>query len=144
MRYLLLLAQSPSSYHVTHTYTLGGDGSRDYVVPDPPNHLSDYQAARMGTTVPIGVGVDGAGYDPASGNAFASNADGTLTVIHQESADKYRVAQTIQTPRGSRNMGLDPKNHRLYVASAEFGSVPAGGRRGPVIAGSCAMLVIEQ
>src|SRR6202049_4996015 len=35
---VLLLAQSQSSYHVTHTYTLGGDGSWDYIVPDPPNH----------------------------------------------------------------------------------------------------------
>src|SRR6516165_10163984 len=34
----MLLAQSKTSYHVTHTYTLGGDGSWDYVVPDPPNH----------------------------------------------------------------------------------------------------------
>jgi hypothetical protein len=41
-------------------------------------------------------------------------------------------------------MGLDPTNHRLYVASAKFGPVPAGGRRGPVIAGSFAILVIEQ
>ena len=32
------LAQSSSSYRVTHTYLLGGDGSWDYVVPDPPNH----------------------------------------------------------------------------------------------------------
>jgi hypothetical protein len=33
-----LLAQSSSPYRVTHTYTLGGDGSWDYIVPDPPNH----------------------------------------------------------------------------------------------------------
>jgi DNA-binding beta-propeller fold protein YncE len=106
--------------------------------------ISDYQTGRVVTTVPIGTGVDGAGYDPASRNAFASNADGTLTVIHQDSPDKYQVVQTIETPRGSRNMGLDPTNHRLYVASAKFGPVPAGGRRGPVIAGSFAVLVIEQ
>ena len=35
---VLLLAQSQSSYHVAHSYSLGGDGSWDYVVPDPPNH----------------------------------------------------------------------------------------------------------
>jgi DNA-binding beta-propeller fold protein YncE len=105
--------------------------------------ISDYQAGRIVTTIPIGMGVDGAGYDPASGNAFASNADGTLTVIHQDSPDQYHVAQTVETPQGSRNMGLDPANHRLYVASAKFGPVPAGGRRGPVIAGSFAVLVIE-
>src|ERR1700712_5374053 len=34
---MLLLAQAPS-YHVAHTYTLGGAGTWDYVVPDPPNH----------------------------------------------------------------------------------------------------------
>jgi DNA-binding beta-propeller fold protein YncE len=106
--------------------------------------VSDYQAGRLVTTVPIGKGVDGAGYDPASANVFASNADGALTVIHQDSPDQYHVAQTIETPRGSRNMGLDPVSHRLYVPSAKFGPVPPGGRRGPVIKGSFAVLVIEQ
>lgn len=106
--------------------------------------ISDYQAGRVVKTVPIGTGVDGAGYDPALANAFASNADGTLTVIHQDSPDQYRVVQTVQTPQGSRNMGLDPTNHRLYVASAKFGAVPAGGRRAPVVPGSFAVLVIEQ
>lgn len=106
--------------------------------------ISDYQAGRIVTTVPIGTGVDGAGYDPGSGNAFASNADGTLTVIHQDSADQYHVLQTVETPQGSRNMGLDTTNHRLYLASAKFGPVPAGGRRGPVLAGSFSVLVIEK
>ena len=41
-------------------------------------------AGKVVATVPIGAGVDGAGYDAASGDAFASNADGTLTVIHQD------------------------------------------------------------
>jgi DNA-binding beta-propeller fold protein YncE len=44
--------------------------------------ISDYQAGKVVATVPIGTGVDGAGYDGATGNAFASNADGTLTVIN--------------------------------------------------------------
>ena len=33
-----LLAQPSPSYRVTHTYALGGDGSWDYIVPDPPSH----------------------------------------------------------------------------------------------------------
>lgn len=106
--------------------------------------ISDYQAGRVVKTIPIGMGVDGAGYDAATGNAFASNADGTLTVIHQDSADDYHIAQTIVTPQGSRTMGFDPKSHGIYVASAKFGPVPPGGRRGPVIAGSFAVLVFEQ
>ncbi len=106
--------------------------------------VSDYENGRVITTAPIGTGVDGAGYDAASRNVFASNADGTLTVIHQDSPDRYHVAQTVETPRGSRNMGPDPTNHRLYVAAGKFGPPPPGGRRGPVIAGSFAVLVIEQ
>ena len=107
--------------------------------------VSDYQAGKVVATLPIGAGVDGAGYDAASGNAFASNADGTLTVIHQDSPDQYHVVENVQTPQGSRNMGLDPTNHRLYVVSAKFGPVPAGGRgKGPVLPGSFTLLVIER
>jgi len=106
--------------------------------------VSDYQAGKVVATIPIGAGVDGAGYDPDSGDAFASNADGTFTVIHQDSPNDYRVAQTIETPQGSRNMGLDPTNHRVFVVSAKFGPVPAGARRGPVLPGTFAVMVIDR
>ena len=107
--------------------------------------VSDYQAGKIVTTLPIGAGVDGAGYDATSADAFASNADGTLTVIHQDSPDEYRVTQTLQTSPGSRNMGLDPTNHRIYVAAARFGPPPASGRgRPPVLPDSFSLLVIER
>lgn len=106
--------------------------------------ISDYRAGKVVATVPIGQGVDGAGFDPASGDAFASNVDGTLTVIHQDSPDKYHVIQTLQTPEGSRNMGLDPVNHCVYVASAKFGPAPAGTRRRSVLPGTFALMVIER
>jgi DNA-binding beta-propeller fold protein YncE len=106
--------------------------------------VSDYQAGKIVATIPIGAGVDGAGYDAASGNAFASNADGTLTVIHQDTPDQYHAIETVTTPVGSRNMGLDQENHRVFVVSAKFGPAPAGGRRGPVLPGSFAVMVIER
>ena len=49
--------------------------------------VSDYQAGKVVATTPIGTGVDGAGFDAASGHAFASNADGTLTIIDQDGPD---------------------------------------------------------
>ncbi len=107
--------------------------------------VSDYGAGKLVTTIPIGTGVDGTGFDPASGDAFASNADGTLTVIHEDSPDQYHVAQTLQTPQGSRNMGLDPANHRVFIVSAKFGPAPAGGRgRAPVLPGTFTLMVIER
>jgi DNA-binding beta-propeller fold protein YncE len=106
--------------------------------------VSDYQGGKVVATLPIGAGVDGAGFDAASGNAFASNADGTLTVIHQDSPDRYHVLENVATPRGSRNMGLDPTNHRVFVVSAKFGPAPAGGRgRAPVLPGSFTLMTIE-
>jgi DNA-binding beta-propeller fold protein YncE len=106
--------------------------------------ISDYQAAKVVATLPIGSGVDGAGFDPATGDAFASNADGTLTVIHQDTPDQYHMVETVPTPQGSRNMGLDPTNHRVFVVSAKFGEMPAGGRRRPVLPGTFSLLVIER
>jgi DNA-binding beta-propeller fold protein YncE len=105
--------------------------------------ISDYQAGKVVATVPIGKGVDGDGYDPGTANAFASNADGTLTVIHQDSPDQYHVVQTVATPIGSRNMGLDPTNHRLYVVSAKFGPAPGGKGKKPVLPGTFTLLTIE-
>jgi len=114
--------------------------------------VSDYQSGRTMTTLPIGMGVDGAGYDPQYGDVFASNADGTLTVVHQDTADKYHVVGNVMTPVGSRNMGLDPTTHRIYVAAASFaasptpaaGGQPARGGRPSVVPGTFKLLVLER
>jgi hypothetical protein len=112
--------------------------------------ISDYQAGKVIATVPIGDGVDGAGYDPATGDAFAANLDGTLTVIHQDDPDRYHVVESVKTAEGSRNMGLDPTNHRVFVVGAKFGPAPAAAtpenprRRPAVLPGSFVMMVIER
>ncbi len=106
--------------------------------------VSDYEAGRIVATAPIGSGVDGTGYDPATADVFASNADGTLTIVHQDGPDRYHVAQTVETPQFSRNLGLDPTSHRVFVAAAKFGPPPAGRGRGPVLPDTFSILVIEQ
>ena len=106
--------------------------------------ISDYKAGKVITTVPIGKGVDSDGYDPATGDLFASNADGTFTIIHQDSPDRYHVAQTLETPMGSRNMGLDPTTHKIFVVSAQFGPAPAGSRRRPVLPNTFTLLTIAR
>ncbi len=76
-------------------------------------------------TVPIGQGVDANRFDPATGFAFASCGDGTVTVAHEDSPDKFTVVDTISTQRGARTMELDRSNHNLYLVSADFGPTPA-------------------
>jgi DNA-binding beta-propeller fold protein YncE len=111
--------------------------------------ISDYKNGKVVATVPIGTGVDGAGFDPATGDAFASNADGTLTVIHQDTPDTYHIVETVKTMTASRNMGLDPTTHAIYLAGASFEAPPtttAGTptRRGPMVPGSFVVLVVER
>jgi hypothetical protein len=112
--------------------------------------VSDLDGGKVVATAPIGSGVDGAGYDSASQDVFASNADGTLTVIHQDAPDQYRVLETVQTAAGSRNMGFDSTTRRVYVVGAKFGAAPADAtpanprRRPPMVPGSFMIMVVER
>jgi len=80
--------------------------------------------------VPIGKGPDAAAYDEKRHLVFSSNGEGTLTVIRQESADRYRVVDTVKTQAGARTMALDP-NGRVYLVTAEFGAAPAASADQP-------------
>jgi len=111
--------------------------------------ISDYKKGSVVATLPIGQGVDGAGWDPARRDAYASNGDGTLTVIHQDSPDKYHVVESVQTGERARTMGIDPATHRIYLPAAKFGPVPAEStatnprRRAPMLPGSFEVIVVE-
>ncbi|HTV78309.1 MAG TPA: YncE family protein [Steroidobacteraceae bacterium] len=75
--------------------------------------------------VPIGRGPDAAAYDDRRGLVFSSNGEGTLTVVRQESADRYSVQQSLKTQAGARTMALDPASGKVYLVTAEFGPAPA-------------------
>lgn len=100
------------------------------------------------TTVPIGEGVDANRFDPGTKLAFSSNGDGTLTVVHQDSPDKYTVLQNAQTQRSARTMAVNPKNHEVYLVAAEIEQAPpekAGERpRRTMKPGSFTLLVMTK
>ncbi|PYV69085.1 MAG: YVTN family beta-propeller domain-containing protein [Acidobacteria bacterium] len=77
------------------------------------------------TTLPIGGGVDANGFDPDSGLAFASCGEGVLTVVSEETPDKFSVAQNVTTERGARTMTIDGKTHQIFLVTAKFGPPPA-------------------
>jgi DNA-binding beta-propeller fold protein YncE len=84
---------------------------------------------------PIGKGVDGAGFNPATKEAFASTGDGVLTVIKEDSPTKFAVEQSVQTHPGARTMTVDPKTGRVLLIAADYGPAPqappAGAPAGP-------------
>jgi DNA-binding beta-propeller fold protein YncE len=112
--------------------------------------ISDASVGRLLTTLPIGRGTDGAAFDAATSDAFSTNGEGTVTVIHEDSPDLFRVADTVKTMPGARTIALDPTTHRVYTASARLGPAPAEAtpenprRRPPVIPGTFTVLVIER
>src|ERR1700682_440931 len=94
-------------------------------------------------TVPIGSGVDAAAFDPAEALAFSSNGDGTLTVIHEDSPDKFSVVETVRTKSGARTLALDKKTHTVYLPAAEFEPLAAGQKGRPkMVANSFQLLVV--
>jgi DNA-binding beta-propeller fold protein YncE len=76
-------------------------------------------------TLPIGGGVDATAFDDGTGLAFASCGEGVLTVVSEESPDKFSVAENVPTERGARTMALDSKTHQVYTVTAKFGPPPA-------------------
>jgi DNA-binding beta-propeller fold protein YncE len=104
-------------------------------------------SGRVITTLPIGDHVDAAAFDPQTGLAFASNGDGTLTVIHQDSPDRYSVVENAKTQAGARTMALDPKTHDVFLSVAEYGPAPAPTAaqpkpKRPLLPGSFKILVM--
>lgn len=85
----------------------------------------DADSGKIVTTLPTGAGTDAAAFDPGTKLAFASNGrDATLTVIKEESPDKYSVVENAKTQRGARTMALDVKTHKIYLSDADFGPAP--------------------
>lgn len=111
--------------------------------------ILDADGGKVVATVPIGQGVDANRFDSGTQLAFSSNGDGTLTVVHEDSPDKYTVVDNVQTERGARTMEVDPKTHNVFLVTAEFGPMPAETkpgerRRPPMIPGSFTLLVLGQ
>jgi len=94
-------------------------------------------------TFPIGDRNDAAKFDPELRLVFASNADGTLAVVHEQDADHFDLVQTIQTEYGARTMAVDAKTHRLFLPSADFDTANAPNARRKMVSGSFRVLVLE-
>ncbi len=104
-------------------------------------------SGKVVTTVPIGEGVDANGFDPGTQLAYSSNGEGTLTVVHEDSPDKYTVVQNVPTEKSARTMALDPKTHKVYLVSAQFGPRPEATKdnprpRPPMVPGTFTLLVV--
>lgn len=93
--------------------------------------VTDADSGKQVAKVAIGEGPDAAAYDSEAKLAFSSNGEGTLTVVKQESPDKYTVVQNLTTEPRARTMALDAKTHKIYLSTAELGPAPAASADNP-------------
>ncbi|MFI4980833.1 MAG: YncE family protein [Nevskiales bacterium] len=109
----------------------------------------DTDTGKPVASVPIGKGVDGAEFDPATRNIYSANGEGNVTVVHEQTPDRYKVTQTVTTQRGARTIALDSSTHRLYLPTADFGPAPPASADNPhprpaIVSGSFVVLVLDR
>ena len=107
----------------------------------------DADSGKILATLPIGGGVDATAFDDQAGLAFASCGEGVLTVVREDSPDKFSVAEIVNTQRGARTMALDAKTHKVFTVTAQFGPPPAPTAsqphpRPPILPDSFVVLVL--
>jgi YVTN family beta-propeller protein len=142
-RYPLAPCEEPTGLAVDakHGRVFVGCGNKMMVVVNATT-------SKVVTTVAIGPGVDGTEFDPTTGDVFnACGKDGTLSVIHQDTADRYHVVQNLSTQLGARTLAVDTSSHRVFLAAAQFGDKPAPSEitpkpRAPILPGTFVVLVV--
>jgi hypothetical protein len=99
--------------------------------------VMDADDGKIITTLPIGRGSDGGGFNAARMEAFSSQGDGILTIIKESSPTTFEVAQTVSTESRAKTCALDTKtNHILLIttepapAAAASAEQPGNGQRG--------------
>jgi YVTN family beta-propeller protein len=98
-------------------------------------------SGKVVATIPTGNGTDAAGFDPGAQLAFASAGEGVLTVIHEDSPDKYSLLRQVPTRYLARTLAVDQKTHHVFQVTVKRLPGGVGGGAGPVVPGS--FVVIE-
>ncbi|CAN5358460.1 hypothetical protein BH10ACI1_BH10ACI1_01710 [soil metagenome] len=93
--------------------------------------VMNYDNGKIVAELSIGEGTDAAAFDPNTNLVFSSNGECNMTIVREDSKDKYSVVETITTQRGARTMTIDTKTHKLYLATAQFGETPVPTKENP-------------
>ena len=95
--------------------------------------VTDAETGKIITTLPIGDRCDGVAFDPGNKRAYASNGEGSITVVQEGAGNNFKVLETIPTQPGARTIAIDKTSHHLYLTTAEYEKVPSTANRRPTI-----------
>lgn len=119
-RWPLAPGQSPSGLAIDARHHLLFSGCHNKLMV-----IMNADTGKVIATEPIGRGVDATRFDPGTGYAFASNGlDADLTVVHEDSPDKFHVVEDVPTEMGARTMALDPTTHEVFLVTAKLERIP--------------------
>lgn len=129
---------SALAFDVAHRRLFAGCASKIVAVVDP-------DAGKVVTTVDIAAGVDAGAFNPKTQQIFMScGGDGVLSVIHEDSPNKYSVAQSVPTAKSARTMALDQASNTVYTVAAQFDPTPPpAGQRRKMIPDTFELLVVR-
>ena len=103
----------------------------------------DATSGKVIATPAIGDGCDGVAFDAGKKNVYTANGDGTITVIHEDNADKFTVTENIVTKKGARTIAIDKTTGQLYLPTAEFEAMEPGQKGRPKMkSGTFQILVV--
>lgn len=132
-----LVAIDPNKLEITATWPLAPCTEPSGLSIDRKHHrlfvgcdnkmmaVVDADSGKVLATPAIGDGVDATTFDDETGLAFASCGEGVLTVVKEESPEKFSVIENVPTQQGARTLALDGKTHNIFVVTAKFGPPPA-------------------
>ncbi len=85
----------------------------------------DASTGKIVASIANGTRVDALGWDPSKKLIYIPNGgEGNVTVVHQDSADKYTVVATVATFPGAKTITVDPTTHNVYLFQPERGPAP--------------------
>jgi DNA-binding beta-propeller fold protein YncE len=106
--------------------------------------VTDAETGKIITTLPIGDRCDGVAFDPEKKRAYASNGEGSITVVQEDNGNSFKVLETVPSQPGAKTIAIDKTSHHLYLTTAEYETAPsATNRRPPVKPNSFVILDFE-
>lgn len=108
----------------THRLIVGCGGNEYLEILDADSGKSLFQ-------LPIGKGCDGIAFDASTKLAFASNGEGTVTVVKELGPNDFKVIQTVKSALRARTITVDPITHHIFLPSAD--TAPVAGRKWPAV-----------
>ena len=123
-----LFGQPSASYRVTHTYTLGGEGSWDYIVPDPPNHrlfiarqnrvmVVDEDSGKLLGEVTGIKGAHGTAMAEATGHGFATSGNDQSVLMFD--LKTFKVLGRIPAAEDADAILYDSASNRVFTLNGD-------------------------